>query len=46
MTLFTDITFLQVCCALIAVGVIERLMYRFLPDTMVGPGGSLIDTGA
>jgi hypothetical protein len=44
MSLFTDVTFLQVCAALIAVGVIERALLKFGPDAMVGPEGWLIRT--
>lgn len=44
MSFFSDITFLDVTLSLIALGVIERLLYR-LPETMVGPGGWLLDTG-
>lgn len=35
MTLFTDVTFAQVCMSLIAVGVIERAMLRFAPHDVL-----------
>jgi len=35
MTLFTDITFAQVCMSLIAVGVIERLVLRLAPQDLL-----------
>ncbi len=43
--LFADITFFEVAMALVAVGVIERLLY-LLPEQVVGNGGWLLDTGA
>ena len=39
MTLFTDVTFAQVCMSLIAVGVIERLVLRFAPHDLLEPMG-------
>ncbi len=45
MTILADITFFEVAMSLLAVGVIERLMYR-LPVEAVGPGGWLLDTGS
>jgi len=35
MTLFTDITFAQVCLAALTVGVIEHVVVRFAPDTIL-----------
>ncbi len=35
MTLFTDVTFAQVCLAAITVGAIEHLVVRFAPDAML-----------
>jgi hypothetical protein len=45
MAFLSDVTFLQVCMSLITVGLVERAMY-LLPETCVGPGGWLLDTGA
>ena len=44
MTLFTDITFAQVCLAVIAVAVAERTIMPYLPQTLVGPNGLLLKT--
>ncbi len=35
MTLFTDITFAQVCLAALTVGIIEHVVVRFAPDTIL-----------
>ena len=43
--ILSDISFFEVAMSLLAVGVIERFIYR-LPTEMVGPGGWLLDTGA
>lgn len=43
-SLFADVSFFHVCMALIAVGVIERGLY-LLPESVVGEGGWLLDTG-
>lgn len=45
MSLFADVTFQDVMLSLIAVGLIERLVY-LLPETVVGPQGWLLRTGA
>jgi hypothetical protein len=45
MTLFTDVTFLQVCLAVLSVAVAERLFLTYLPEDMVGPDGWLLKTG-
>ena len=45
MSLLQDISFFDVTMSLIAIGVIERLLY-LLPEDIVGPGGWLLDTGA
>jgi hypothetical protein len=42
--LFGDISFFEVCLALVALGLVERALY-LLPETMVGEGGWLLDTG-
>ena len=42
---FAEITFFELGMTLIALGVIERLLY-LLPRDVVGPGGWLLDTGA
>ena len=41
MSLFTDITFFQVCMALVTVGMAERALLAFAPIEMVGPKGWL-----
>lgn len=43
MTLFADVTFLEICLALVTVGVAERFV-AYLPETMVGPKGWLLQT--
>lgn len=42
MTLFTDVTPLQIALALVSVGVIEEILCRFAPEKMVGPEGWLL----
>ena len=42
--ILSEVTFFEVAMSLVAVGVIERFIYR-LPADMVGPGGWLLDTG-
>ncbi|PUB18800.1 hypothetical protein [Yoonia sediminilitoris] len=42
MTLFTDITFFEVCMALLTVGLAERALLAYAPIEMVGPNGWLI----
>jgi len=44
MSLFSDISFLEVAMSLLALGLIERGLF-LLPSDMVGPGGWLLDTG-
>jgi len=44
MTLFTQITFDQVCLALVAVAVAERAIMPLLPEKLVGPNGLLLKT--
>ncbi len=43
--LFTDISFFEVSMSLVALGMIERMLY-LLPEHIVGDGGWLLDTGA
>ena len=43
MTLLTDVTFMNLCLALVAVGIVERLV-AYLPEDMVGPEGWLLQT--
>ena len=45
MTLFQDITFLQVALSLLAVGVLEQLA-QLLPKDIVGPNGWLLRSDA
>jgi hypothetical protein len=42
--ILSDISFFEVSMSLLAIGLIERVIYR-LPADMVGPGGWLLDTG-
>lgn len=42
MTLFTDITPIQIALALVGVGIVEELLCRFAPANMVGPKGWLL----
>ncbi|MFQ1700051.1 hypothetical protein ACJ5NV_05595 [Loktanella agnita] len=42
MLLITDVTFFQVCMALLAVGLTERVLLAFAPVEMVGRNGWLI----
>ena len=42
MTLFTDVTPLQIALSLLTVGAIEFLLCRFAPEEMVGPDGWLL----
>ncbi len=42
MALFADITFLEVCMALLTVGLAERALLAYAPIEMVGPEGWLI----
>jgi hypothetical protein len=44
MSYLSQITFFEVTMSLLAVGLVERLLYR-LPVEVVGPGGWLLDTG-
>lgn len=43
--ILSDISFFEVSMSLLAVGLIERVIYQ-LPVDVVGPGGWLLDTGA
>ena len=40
-----DVTFLEIAGALVLTGLIERALY-LLPESAVGAGGWLLDTGA
>lgn len=42
MSLLADITFIEVALSLVTLAVIERLMVRYLPETLVGPDGLLL----
>ncbi|WP_296423903.1 hypothetical protein [Yoonia sp.] len=42
MSIFTDITFFEVCMALVTVGMAERALLAYAPIKMVGPNGWLI----
>ena len=42
MPLFVDVTFFEVCMALLTVGVAERALLAYAPIEMVGPNGWLI----
>lgn len=42
MSLLADISFMDVTMALVTLAVIERLMVRYLPETLVGPEGLLL----
>ncbi|MFG5383321.1 MULTISPECIES: hypothetical protein [unclassified Yoonia] len=42
MSIFADITFFEVCMALLTVGVAERALLAYAPIEMVGPQGWLI----
>jgi hypothetical protein len=42
--MLSDISFFEVAMSLLAVGLIERVIY-LLPTEVVGPGGWLLDTG-
>ena len=44
MSLFAEITFMEISLTLVILAVAERLMLRYLPDTLVGPQGLLIRT--
>ena len=41
MSMFTDITFFEVCMALVTVAVTERALLAYAPIEMVGPNGWL-----
>jgi hypothetical protein len=45
MAWISDISFLDVCLSLIAVGLLERV-FLMLPDRWVSPGGRLLDKGS
>lgn len=42
MTIFADITFIEVALALVAVGSFERFVMPLMPEEMVGPDGWLL----
>lgn len=42
MSFFADITLLEVCMAVLTVGLIERALLAYAPIEMVGPNGWLI----
>lgn len=42
MSIFADITFFEVCMALLTVGIAERALLAYAPIEMVGPQGWLI----
>ncbi len=44
MTLFADITFMDLALSLIALGTIERFVLPILPEDVVGPDGWLLKT--
>ena len=43
---FTTITFDQLAMSVMALVAIREAMIHFLPDTIAGPGGWLVDTAA
>ena len=44
MTMFADITFLEVAMTLMALGAVERFVLPILPEDVVGPEGWLVKT--
>jgi hypothetical protein len=44
MSLFTEITFDQICLTLVTLAVAERAIMPLLPETLVGPKGWLLKT--
>jgi uncharacterized membrane protein YqhA len=42
MTMFADITFIEVALALVALGSFERFVMPLMPEEMVGPDGWLV----
>ena len=44
MQLFADISFMEICLTLVTLAVAERLMVRYLPESLVGPNGLLLKT--
>lgn len=46
MLFIENISFLDVCLALVTIAVAERLVVQYLPEDMVGPNGWLLKTGS
>lgn len=44
MLFIENISFLDVCLAMVAIAVAERFIMQYAPDTMVGPDGWLLKT--
>jgi len=44
MSFIANISFLDVCTALVLVAVAERLIMQYAPDELVGPDGWLLKT--
>ena len=44
MTLFSDVTFMEICLTLVTLAVAERAILPLLPDHLVGPEGLLLKT--
>lgn len=46
MLFIENISFLDVCLALVTIAVAERLVVQYMPEDMVGPNGWLLKTGS
>lgn len=44
MSIFADVTFMEICLSLLTLAVAERCVVPFLPDSLVGPNGLLLKT--
>ena len=42
MSVWADITFMDVCMTLVAFGFVERFILPVMPETLVGPEGLLL----
>ena len=46
MSLFADVTFMEICLTLVTLAVAERVVLPYLPDSLVGPNGLLLKTAS
>ncbi len=46
MSLFADVSFMEICLTLVTLAVAERVVLPYLPKSLVGPNGLLLKTAS